>query len=124
MPVLPVAVNLSARQFRQQQLDARIRALVRNAGVDPRLIELEITESQLMQDPEHAIRVLNALREMRGGVLYRAEFGTRMQGEGPRWDAVRQLFRVQCRRLGLEDGHGERAAPSEPRARQLDLFGG
>jgi EAL domain-containing protein (putative c-di-GMP-specific phosphodiesterase class I) len=61
--VLPVAVNLSARQFRQQQLDARIRSLVRNAGVDPQLIELEITESQLMQDPDHAIRVMNALRD-------------------------------------------------------------
>ena len=63
LKVLPVAVNLSARQFRQQQLDARIRALVRNAGVDPRLIELEITESQLMQDPDHAIRVMKALRD-------------------------------------------------------------
>jgi diguanylate cyclase (GGDEF)-like protein/PAS domain S-box-containing protein len=61
--VLPVAVNLSARQFRQQHLDARIRSLVRSAGVDPRLIELEITESQLMQDPDHAIRVMNALRD-------------------------------------------------------------
>ena len=72
---LPVAVNLSARQFRQQQFDARIRALVRNAGVDPRLIELEITESQLMQDPDHAIRVLNALRD--GGIRIAIDdFGT------------------------------------------------
>jgi diguanylate cyclase (GGDEF)-like protein/PAS domain S-box-containing protein len=63
LKVLPVAVNLSARQFRQQQLDARIRSLVRNAGVAPHLIELEITESQLMQDPDHAIRVMNALRD-------------------------------------------------------------
>jgi diguanylate cyclase (GGDEF)-like protein len=63
LKTLPVSVNLSARQFRQQQLDARIRALVRNAGVEPRLIELEITESQLMQDPDHAIRVMNALRD-------------------------------------------------------------
>ncbi|HEX6265900.1 MAG TPA: EAL domain-containing protein, partial [Burkholderiales bacterium] len=75
LKVLPVAVNLSARQFRQQQLDARIRALVRNAAVDPQLIELEITESQLMQDPDHAIRVLNALRE--GGIRIAIDdFGT------------------------------------------------
>jgi EAL domain-containing protein (putative c-di-GMP-specific phosphodiesterase class I) len=59
--VMPVAVNLSARQFRQQDLDARIRAIVDAAGVDPSLIELEITESQLMHDPEHAARVLRAL---------------------------------------------------------------
>jgi diguanylate cyclase (GGDEF)-like protein/PAS domain S-box-containing protein len=56
-----VAVNLSARQFRQQDLDARIKSLVASAGIDPGLIELEITESQLMQDPDHAIRVMRAL---------------------------------------------------------------
>jgi diguanylate cyclase (GGDEF)-like protein len=75
LKVLPVAVNLSARQFRQQQLDARIRSLVRNAGVDPRLIELEITESQLMQDPDHAIRVMQALREV-GIRIAIDDFGT------------------------------------------------
>jgi EAL domain-containing protein (putative c-di-GMP-specific phosphodiesterase class I) len=63
LKVLPVAVNLSARQFRQQFLDARIRALVRSAGVDASLIELEITESELMQDPDHAIRVMQSLRD-------------------------------------------------------------
>jgi EAL domain-containing protein (putative c-di-GMP-specific phosphodiesterase class I) len=63
LKVLPVAVNLSARQFRQQFLDARIRSLVRSAGVEPALIELEITESELMQDPDHAIRVMQSLRD-------------------------------------------------------------
>jgi diguanylate cyclase (GGDEF)-like protein/PAS domain S-box-containing protein len=58
---MPIAVNLSARQFRQQDLEARIRAIVDKAGVAPSLIELEITESQLMHDPEHATRVLRAL---------------------------------------------------------------
>jgi diguanylate cyclase (GGDEF)-like protein/PAS domain S-box-containing protein len=57
----PVAVNLSARQFRMQDLDARIKALVKEAGVAPALIELEITESQVMQDPDHAIRVMRSL---------------------------------------------------------------
>ncbi|OAI52707.1 hypothetical protein AYO46_04940 [Betaproteobacteria bacterium SCGC AG-212-J23] len=59
--VMPVAVNLSARQFRQQDLEARIRSIVDAAGIEPSLIELEITESQLMHDPEHATRVLRAL---------------------------------------------------------------
>ena len=61
--VLPVAVNLSARQFRQQDLHSRLLAQVRASGVDPRLIELEITESQLMHDPDHAQRVLRSLAE-------------------------------------------------------------
>jgi diguanylate cyclase (GGDEF)-like protein/PAS domain S-box-containing protein len=58
---LPIAVNLSARQFRQLDLAARIRAIVDAAGVAPELVELEITESQLMQDPDHAIRAMRAL---------------------------------------------------------------
>jgi diguanylate cyclase (GGDEF)-like protein/PAS domain S-box-containing protein len=58
---VPVAVNLSARQFRQQDLHGRILDLLRGAGVAPALLEVEITESQLMQDPEHAERVMHAL---------------------------------------------------------------
>jgi diguanylate cyclase (GGDEF)-like protein len=56
-----VSVNLSARQFRQANLHERIKALVCASGVDAGLIELEITESHLMQDPEHAIFVMGAL---------------------------------------------------------------
>jgi diguanylate cyclase (GGDEF)-like protein/PAS domain S-box-containing protein len=63
LAVVPVAVNLSARQFRRQDLDAHIKSLVAAAGIDARLIELEITESQLMQDPDQAIRVMRALRD-------------------------------------------------------------
>ena len=72
---MPIAVNLSARQFRQRDLDARIRGLVAAAGVDPALIELEITESQLMVDPEHAIRVMRALRDQ-GIRIAIDDFGT------------------------------------------------
>ncbi|MGQ0652202.1 MAG: putative bifunctional diguanylate cyclase/phosphodiesterase, partial [Betaproteobacteria bacterium] len=73
--LLPVAINLSARQFRQPDLDARIRSLVSGEGLDPSLIELEITEGQLMQDPEHAIRVMRSLRDA-GFRLAIDDFGT------------------------------------------------
>ena len=73
--------------------------------------------------PERAAKVERALREMRGGALYRAEFGARMRGEGPRWEAVRQLFQLQCRRLGLEHGFDEGGDVGPAPARQLDLFG-
>jgi diguanylate cyclase (GGDEF)-like protein/PAS domain S-box-containing protein len=75
MPVMPIAVNLSARQFRQKDLDKRIRALVSSAGVDPSLIEFEITESHLMADPEQAIRVMRALRDA-GTRIAIDDFGT------------------------------------------------
>jgi len=73
--VVPIAVNLSARQFRNQTLDAHIKALVESAGVDPRLIELEITESQVMQEPDHAIRVMRALCDA-GMRVAMDDFGT------------------------------------------------
>ena len=63
LPRVAVAVNLSARQFRQQDLHARIIGIVREAQVDPALIEVEITESQLMHDPDQAIGVLRSLSE-------------------------------------------------------------
>jgi EAL domain-containing protein (putative c-di-GMP-specific phosphodiesterase class I) len=40
-----------------------LTGLLKSAGVDPKLIELEITESQLMQDPDHAIRVMRSLSD-------------------------------------------------------------
>ncbi len=69
--------------------------------------------------PDRAEKVLHALRDMRGGALYRSEFGTRMRGEGPRWQAVHQLFRIHCRRLGLNH---DRSETESPRERQLELF--
>ena len=74
-PAMPVAVNLSARQFRQHDLEERIRAIVSAAGVKPSLIELEITESQLMHDPDHAVRVLRALGQA-GVRIAIDDFGT------------------------------------------------
>jgi diguanylate cyclase (GGDEF)-like protein/PAS domain S-box-containing protein len=72
---VPVAVNLSARQFQHRDLDRRILGIIGESGIEPTLIELEITESHLMQDPEHAIRVVNALNQ--AGVRFAIDdFGT------------------------------------------------
>ena len=60
---MPVAVNLSARQFRRRDLDRVIQELLAEHGVSPAMLELEITESSLMDDPKDAIRQLQALRE-------------------------------------------------------------
>ena len=60
---VPIAVNLSVRQFRRRDLDAVIRGIVAGHGLQAGLLELEITESSLMEDPRDAIRQLHALRE-------------------------------------------------------------
>jgi diguanylate cyclase (GGDEF)-like protein/PAS domain S-box-containing protein len=60
---LPVAINLSARQFRRRDLDRVIKDVLVEHALSPAMLELEITESSLMEDPKDAIRQLEALRE-------------------------------------------------------------
>ena len=72
---VPIAVNLSAKQFLRRDLDKTITHALAAAGVPPRLLELEITESCLMHSPEEAIRVLSALRDA-GLKISVDDFGT------------------------------------------------
>jgi DNA repair photolyase len=64
--------------------------------------------------PLRRSKVMNAVREARGGRAYDARFRSRMVGQGARWDATEQLFARQCERLGLRYLEGEAPAPSEP----------
>jgi len=72
---LPVAVNLSASQFHEPDLVARMGAILRASGVAPQLIEVEITESMVMRDPERAAKVMQGLRAM-GVRISIDDFGT------------------------------------------------
>ncbi len=59
-----LAVNLSARQLRRADLTQRIAAILKQTGMDARHLELEITESTLMEDPDRAVVLLQELRKM------------------------------------------------------------
>lgn len=72
---LPVAVNLSARNLRDEDLLRHIRQLHDSTGVPRGLLELEITESTVMDDAEFAMRVLNEL-QAEGIPLHIDDFGT------------------------------------------------
>jgi DNA repair photolyase len=56
--------------------------------------------------PLRAQRVMNRVRDARGGKLYDARFGVRGRGEGVYAEAARRLFDATCRRLGLNEGGG------------------
>ena len=60
-----MAVNLSARQFQQADLCERVRAVLENTGLDPRLLALEITETAVMEDTEATLGVLRALKQLK-----------------------------------------------------------
>jgi len=75
LKVPPVSVNLSARQFEQKNLHETVHRILGETGVEPSLIELEITVSLLMDDPESAARTLASLKES-GVKLSMDDFGT------------------------------------------------
>jgi diguanylate cyclase (GGDEF)-like protein len=72
---LRVAVNLSARQLQQQDLVANIASVLREIDLDPQWLELEITESVVMQNASEAIDVLGRLKRM-GIQISIDDFGT------------------------------------------------
>jgi EAL domain-containing protein (putative c-di-GMP-specific phosphodiesterase class I) len=74
-PGLVVAVNLSPRQFHQPNVVEMIQTATREFDVPPHLLELEITESSLMRDPEEAAVLLGQLNGM-GFRLTVDDFGT------------------------------------------------
>ncbi len=59
-----VAVNLSGRQFRQQPLVHTVDEIVKSTGFDPRCLELEITESILVQSVDDTLTTLKRIRAM------------------------------------------------------------
>jgi diguanylate cyclase (GGDEF)-like protein/PAS domain S-box-containing protein len=75
LPVVPIAVNLSAQQFQQSNLLEQVKESLENAGVEPGLLELELTESMLMRNAERTISILSNLRQM-GVSLSIDDFGT------------------------------------------------
>ncbi|MBL8305736.1 MAG: EAL domain-containing protein [Rubrivivax sp.] len=72
---LPIAVNVSALQFRQPHFVDRVSGLLAVAGVPPRLLELELTESVLVHDVDEALTRLHALDKL-GVQLSIDDFGT------------------------------------------------
>jgi EAL domain-containing protein (putative c-di-GMP-specific phosphodiesterase class I) len=75
LAVPSVAVNLSARQFQQKELESNVRRILRATGVDPSLVQFELTESLLMKEPEAAARTLRGLKEL-GVTISVDDFGT------------------------------------------------
>ncbi|MGQ0525605.1 MAG: putative bifunctional diguanylate cyclase/phosphodiesterase [Betaproteobacteria bacterium] len=70
-----VAVNLSARQFMQAELTERIEDVLQQTGLEAEALEIEVTESMVMHDPQRAAVILERLKEM-GVAIAIDDFGT------------------------------------------------
>jgi diguanylate cyclase (GGDEF)-like protein/PAS domain S-box-containing protein len=75
LPATTVSVNVSAMEFRNDNFLDGVFAVLRETGVDPRSLELELTESALMTRPESTAAILRTLRE-RGVQVAIDDFGT------------------------------------------------
>ena len=72
---LTLSINVSAKQFRQENFVGQVKAAVRRYAINPNLLKLELTESILVESVENTITTMNALKEI--GVQFSLDdFGT------------------------------------------------
>jgi diguanylate cyclase len=91
---LRVAVNLSAQQLRQRDLPDTVHAALTASGLDPQDLELELTETVVMQEAESSIRTLRRLSEL-GVSIAVDDFGTG-------YSSLSYLRRLPLRRLKID----------------------
>jgi diguanylate cyclase (GGDEF)-like protein/PAS domain S-box-containing protein len=75
LPRVPVSVNLSTRQFRRDNLVSVVKAVLDETGLDPQLLELELTESLLMDNTARTKAALSELKAL-GVKIALDDFGT------------------------------------------------
>jgi EAL domain-containing protein (putative c-di-GMP-specific phosphodiesterase class I) len=74
-PPLTMSVNISSKQFAQQDMADKVSEILKETGVDPQSIVLEITESMIMENVEAAVATMSRLRSM-GINIHIDDFGT------------------------------------------------
>lgn len=72
---IPVAINVSPLQFRQPSFAEKLNDIISSAGIDPQCIELEVTESAIMDNLDEAIEILNKIKSL-GVSVALDDFGT------------------------------------------------
>lgn len=127
-----IAINVSARQFRDEDFGKRLLKLLSETRLDPQMLELEITETTVMEDFDWAIRLLSELREM-GIRVSIDDFGTGYsslslsQASSDRHAQARSFIckrrHERASRRGAGDGHhqpGAQPRPARDRGRDRD----
>ncbi len=76
LPAIPIAVNVSAVEFRDRDFVDHLKQLIHENAIEPGMLELELTETAVMYDLDHAITLLSQLRAL-GITILLDDFGTR-----------------------------------------------
>ncbi|MHC8389550.1 phosphodiesterase DibA [Pseudomonas sp. MDT2-39-1] len=91
-----VAVNVSSRLFARRELYQQVAQVLHETGLDPAYLELEVTESAVMEDPEVALEQMHRLREL-GVRLAIDDFGTG-------YSSLLRLKRLPVQKLKIDQG--------------------
>ena len=91
-----VAVNVSSRLFARRELFGQVARVLHETGLDPACLELEVTESAVMDDPEVALEQMHRLREL-GVRLAIDDFGTG-------YSSLLRLKRMPVQKLKIDQG--------------------
>ncbi|NEX59474.1 sensor domain-containing protein [Noviherbaspirillum galbum] len=75
LPVIPIAVNVSASEFRKKNFVDYLESMIERHRINPSSIQIELTETAVMQDIDHAISILDSLRN-KGLKVALDDFGT------------------------------------------------
>jgi diguanylate cyclase (GGDEF)-like protein len=94
LPSIPVAVNVSALQFQQNNLSQEVMGILQDCGLAPEYLELELTESALMRDADKTIATMHALKGV-GIRLSLDDFGTG-------YSSLSQLKRLPLDKLKID----------------------
>ena len=96
VPLRFLAVNISSRLFARRELYGQVAQVLHDTGLDPAFLELEVTESAVMDDPEVALEQLHRLREL-GLRLAIDDFGTG-------YSSLLRLKRLPVQKLKIDQG--------------------
>ncbi|MCR8933737.1 MULTISPECIES: phosphodiesterase DibA [unclassified Pseudomonas] len=91
-----VAVNVSSRLFARRELYQQVAQVLHDSGLEPAYLELEVTESAVMEDPEVALEQMHRLREL-GIRLAIDDFGTG-------YSSLLRLKRLPVQKLKIDQG--------------------
>ncbi|HHX21714.1 MAG TPA: EAL domain-containing protein, partial [Clostridiales bacterium] len=93
-PPLRVSVNLSVVQFQEEEFISDVRKIIGESGVDPKYIELEITESLFSKDPEDVMKKLHQLKGLGVSIA--------IDDFGKGYSSLNRLKRVPFDRLKID----------------------
>jgi len=106
-PVIPGLNEHEIPQLLERARDAGAKSAFINLLRLPGSVKPYFLERLEQTMPLRAQKIVNRIKEVKGGVLNKSEFGERMRGEGQFWEMVKKSFEIHTRRLGLNQARYE-----------------